>query len=137
MQISKNKDNQVNIIVLKYLLFSCNKCKACVHENCLTAINPKIKFPFYDINDKNSFQEWTCEQCLEFNNPAKLISPFNYKIGKNKHICVLCEKDAFLDSTHIMVKVDKNVWIHGLCLIWYLASDPNKDESLINKNNSR
>jgi len=137
LQISKNKENQINIIVLKYLLFSCSKCKACVHENCLASINPKIKFPFYNVNEKSSFKEWTCEQCLEANNPSAISAAFNFKNNRNNHICFLCEKDAFLDSTHVMVKIENNLWVHGLCLIWFLAVDSNKDENLIGKSFSR
>jgi len=133
LQISKNKENQINIIVLKYLLFSCSKCKTCVHENCLTAINPKIKFPLYNIYEKKSFKEWTCEQCLEADNLNSFVYN-SFKNSKYNNVCVLCEKDHFLDSSHIMLKIENNLWIHGLCFIWYLALiQQNKDENITNK----
>lgn len=137
LQISKNKENQINIIVLKYILFSCSKCKVCVHENCLSALNPNAKFPFYNVSDKHSFKEWTCEQCSESKSSYNVITPFSYKNNSFNHVCYLCEKDAFLDNTHLMIKIDNSLWVHGLCLLWFNSLDTSKDEALGNKSSNR
>jgi hypothetical protein len=96
-RISSNRQAQLDIVTLDYLLLSCSVCKTNIHRNCLKDLQSA---PFINIKEKN-IKDWTCERCLEA--PTET--------------CFICHSDSKLNRRPYFIKVDHK-WSHYLCYIW-------------------
>jgi hypothetical protein len=98
-RISGNKQAQIDIATLDYILLNCSMCRTFVHRNCLKDLKTA---PVINYKERN-VKEWICERCNESMNSQ----------------CVICYSDRRLQRRPYFIKLDSNNnWAHYLCYLW-------------------
>jgi hypothetical protein len=100
-RISSNRQAQLDIITLDYMLLTCSVCKTYIHRNCLYN---NTSAPLLNLKDKN-YKDWVCERCTE---------------GTTQSCCI-CLSDPKLTRKPYFIRTD-SAWCHYLCYLWLNVS---------------
>jgi hypothetical protein len=106
-KINNNRQAQIDIIVLEYILYQCSICKVKIHKNCCQSKS----FPFLNIKDKSSFTvDWLCDKCTD---NKKTYTRIN-------ELCKIClKKEDEFKKPHLLKNIGPGSWAHLWCEIWF------------------
>jgi hypothetical protein len=114
-----NLQTMTDAAVLEYIIHQCSVCKVQVHKNCASEVQ---NFPAINFKDKSMMNiTWVCDKCKSQSLAEKTSS----------EICQICwKKETQLKKPHLYRQMQKDMWVHNWCLLWFTINKVTDEEGL-------